>query len=165
MGAMHADTLVIDDDFKLEKFPGKGGWTYAALPDIPLDKQGPFGWLKVKGSIDGIEIKKYHLMPMDNGKLFLPVKAEIRKLIKKQAGDVVHIVLSADNEALEIPEEFSLCLRDEPEAWRFFQSLNENDQQQYIKWMYAAKTEQTKESRIAGAISRLAKHQKLNGPK
>jgi len=154
---------MIDDDFKLEKFPGKGGWTYAALPEILLDKQGPFGWLKVKGSIDGIEIKKYHLMPMGDGKLFLPVKAAIRKLIRKQAGDVVHIVLSADQEPLEIPEELEVCMRDEPEAWRFFQSLNENEQENYIKWIYAAKTDQTKESRIARAISRLAKHQKLTG--
>jgi hypothetical protein len=41
----------------------------------------------VRGTIDDFEIRKYHLMPMGNGKFFLPVKAEIRKKIKKEAGD------------------------------------------------------------------------------
>lgn len=38
---------------------------------------------------------------MDNGKLFLHVKAAIREQISKQAGDVVHIILSADQAPLE----------------------------------------------------------------
>lgn len=31
-------------------------------------------------------------MPMGDGKLLLPVKAEIRKQIKRQDGDFVHII-------------------------------------------------------------------------
>lgn len=101
-------------------------------------------------------------MPMGNGKLFLPVKAGIRKQVKKQAGDIIHVVLFVDNERLEIPAEFSVCLQDEPEAQCFFHSLNENEQENYIKWIYAAKTPHTKENRMARAITRLAKQQKLN---
>ncbi|KAA6311675.1 hypothetical protein EZS27_037243, partial [termite gut metagenome] len=42
--------------------------------------------VKVKGSIDGFEFKNYHLLPTvkGNGRLFLAIKAEIRKAIKKQ---------------------------------------------------------------------------------
>ncbi|KAA6314725.1 hypothetical protein EZS27_034704, partial [termite gut metagenome] len=63
------------------------------------------GWVKVKGSIDGFEFKNYHLLPTvkGNGRLFLAIKAEIRKAIKKQAGDSVHIILYPDNEPLKIP--------------------------------------------------------------
>ena len=75
-----------DNIYLLEKYPGKGGWTYARIPEILQDKTKPFGWVKVCGSIDGYEIKKCHLMPMGNDQLFLPVKAEIRKKIKKQEG-------------------------------------------------------------------------------
>jgi hypothetical protein len=74
---------LVDKLFKLERFPGKGGWTYARIPQILPSTDQPFGWVKVRGSIDGYEIDKYHLMPMGNGKLFLPVKADIRKKIKK----------------------------------------------------------------------------------
>ena len=62
------------------------------------DKSKPFGWVKVKGTIDGVPFNKYHLMPMGNGKLFLPVKSEIRKKIKKVAGDSVHVILYPDHE-------------------------------------------------------------------
>ncbi len=147
---------LVDKKYLLEKFSGKGGWTYTIIPEIPPDPEAPFGWVKVRGSIDGIEISDYHLMPFlaGTGKLFLPVKADIRKKIKKQAGDHVHVILYPDNESPEIPEELLLCLQDEPAALRFFNSLNESEQRQYVRWIYAAKTEQTKVERIAKTLTR-----------
>jgi hypothetical protein len=97
---------LVDKEYLLEKLPGKYGWTYTVIPEILPDPNAPFSWVKVRGSIDGYEIKKYHLMPsggeMPSGKgnLFLAVKSEIRKKIKKQAGDYVHIILYPDSEAL-----------------------------------------------------------------
>ena len=118
--------------------------------------------MKVKGSIDGYEIKKFHLLPSVKGddRLFLTVKAETRKAIKKQAGDYVHIILYPDNEPLEIPEELSLCLQEDTEALRFFNSLRESEKHNYVKWIYSAKTDQTKVDRIAHTLDRLAKNQK-----
>jgi hypothetical protein len=144
----------------LKKFPGKGGWTYAEIPEIAQSKSA-FGWLKVKGSIDGYEITKYHLMPMGNGRLFLPVKAEIRKKIKKEEGDWVHVILYPDNEPLEVPEEMLLCLRDEPQAWRFFNSLSESERKYYITWVYSAKKEETKVERLAKTVNRLLQGLKM----
>lgn len=153
---------LVDKKYLLEKFPGKGGWTYAAIPEVLQSKDAPFGWVKVRGSIDEFKFEKYNLAPMGNGKLFLPVKAEIRKKIKKQAGDYVHVILFPDNESLTIPEEFLLCLQDEPVAFQFFNSLNDGEKQHYIKWIYSAKTDQTKVDRIAKTIDRLTKKQKFN---
>ena len=56
---------------------------------------------------------------MGNGQMFLPVRVEIRKKIKKEAGDWVHIILYPDNEPLVTPEEMWLCLEDEPKAMKF----------------------------------------------
>jgi uncharacterized protein YdeI (YjbR/CyaY-like superfamily) len=92
--------------------------------------------------------------------LFLPVKSEIRKKIKKQAGDYVHVILYPDNAPLEVPEEFLLCLQDDSEALQFFNSLNDSEQHNYVKWIYSAKTEQTKVDRIAKTLIKLSKHQK-----
>jgi Domain of unknown function (DUF1905)/Bacteriocin-protection, YdeI or OmpD-Associated len=139
----------------LEKFNGKGGWTFARIPEILQDKNAHFGWVKVRGTIDGYEIRKYHLMPMGNGKLFLPVKAEIRKKIKKEEGDKVHVILYPDNEPLDVPEEMLLCLQDEPAALKFFKSLSESEQKFYIQWVYSAKKEETKVDRLAKTIDRL----------
>ncbi|MCG3166531.1 MAG: hypothetical protein POELPBGB_02310 [Bacteroidia bacterium] len=152
---------LVSKKFLLEKYPGKGGWTFARLPDIRPDKKSPFGWRKVRGTIDGFEIRKYHLMPMGNGDLFLPVKAEIRKAIKKHEGDYVHIVLFPDNEPMEVPEEMLLCLNDEPDALRFFNALTESEQRYYINWIYSAKKEETKIDRLAKAINRLLKKEKF----
>ncbi len=154
---------LVNKEYLLEKFPGKGGWTYTIIPEILPDKKSPFGWVKVRGSIDGYEIKKYHLLPTlsGTGQLFLSVKAEIRKKIKKEAGDYVHIILYPDNEPLEVPEELLLCLQDDTEALKFFNSLNENEQHNYIKWIYSAKTDQTKVDRIAKTLVMLSRHKKF----
>jgi hypothetical protein len=147
---------LVNNIYLLEKFNGKGGWTYAVIPEVPRDVRTRFGWVKVKGTIDGTAIGKCRLMPMGNGLLFLPVNAGIRKRIGKQAGAQVHIVLYADNDPLEIPEELQLCLDDAPEALAFFRSLSESEQNFYIKWIVTAKREETKISRLAKTINRLS---------
>jgi len=153
---------LIDKIYLLEKFPCKMGWTYTEIPEILPDKKSPFSWVKVKGSIDGFEINKYHLMPSGRGTLMLSVKSEIRKKIKKQAGDYVHVILYPDNDPLEIPEELLTCLQDDTEALKFFNSLNENEQYNYVKWIYSAKTERTKVDRIAKTVINLSKCHKFS---
>ncbi|HEY8400636.1 MAG TPA: YdeI/OmpD-associated family protein [Cytophagaceae bacterium] len=160
-----ADQLLVNKEVQLEKFSGKGGWTFARLPEVPQEKSNPFGWRKVKGFIDDVEIKQYHLMPMGNGQLFLPVKAAIRKKIKKEAGDWVKVVLYEDNAPLEIPEEFLLCLKDEPVAYKHFQQFSVQEQKKYIEWIYSVKTEQLKIDRMALAINKIAKGEKFSNNK
>ncbi len=146
---------LVNKRYRLERFPGKGGWTFAAIPAVLRDKHKPFGWVKVKGTIDGCEISKCSLMPMGNGKLFLPVKSDIRRKIRKEAGDLVHVILYTDQEPLEIPTEMLECLKYEPTALEFFHSLPESEQNAYIKWIYSAKREETKVDRIAKTVDRL----------
>ncbi len=114
------------------------------------------------GSIDGVALRHYHLIPMGDGTLMLPVKAEIRKKIKKEAGDTVRVVLYRETEALEIPGEMQICLRDEPAAHAFFYRLAEGEQKYYIQWIYSAKKEETKANRMALAIGKLAKRLKFH---
>jgi hypothetical protein len=150
-----------DAQYQLERFPGKGGWTYARIPEILQDKSKPFGWMKVKGTVDGYETGKTHLMPMGNGQLFLPVRSDIRKKIGKSAGAMVHVVLYPDNDPLEIPSEMLDCLKDEPRAFKFFHSLSGGEQNYYIKWVYSAKREETRVTRLVKTIDRLARREKF----
>ena len=150
-------------NYKLQKFQGKGGWTYVAIPEFPENKQKiPFGWLRVKGFIDHYEFRNYHLMPMGNGRLFLPVKAEIRKKIGKSEGDNVKVILFEDFSVLEIPNELLTCLKDEPKAYETFMNLTEGYQKEYINWIYSAKKEETIASRIASTIDKILKGQTLS---
>jgi hypothetical protein len=152
---------LVDKEYLLEKFPGKGGWTFASIPEILPDKRSHFGWVRVRGSIDGFQIRSYHLMPMGDGKLFLPVKAGIRKSIRKQAGDYVHVILFADHLPIEIPEEFKICLQSEWNALETFLSYSNGEQKRMIDWIYAAKTEETKVRRILKTLDTVMRSGKI----
>jgi hypothetical protein len=140
----------VDKVYRLKKFPGKGGWTYVVISEILPDKRAKFGWVKVKGSIDSFKLKDYKLMPMANGKLFLPVRAEIRKAIKKEEGDSVHVVLYYDNSKYVIPTEIWECFQLEPEH--------------IYNWVYAAKRSETRAERIAIMMERVARGKKMYDP-
>lgn len=138
----------------LQKFPGKGGWTYARLPGVKPDPHAHFGWIKVRGFIDDFEIRQYHLMPMGNGELFLPVRAEIRKKIKKTAGDTVQVVLYRDEDEIYIPEELQACLDLDPDAKRSFQNLSKDQQREVVQYIYKLKDPANRAERIADLMKK-----------
>jgi hypothetical protein len=144
-----------DKKYKLQKFPGKGGWTFAAIPEIAQNRKNPFGWVRVKGFIDDVFINNYHLMPMGNGQLFLPVKAAIRKQIKKKEGDWITVQLFADNDPVEIPDELLQCLQDEPVALKQFNKLTDSEKVAAIKQVYGVKKADTRANRIVQLIRSL----------
>ena len=154
---------LINNHFLLQKFPGKGGWTYASIPTIEQNKNTPFGWVQVSGYIDNFEINHYKLMPMGNGTLFLPIKSAIRKSIKKEAGDIVHVRLIIENKRFETPLEIWECLREEPIALANYNSLTEGQQKEYIDWIYNTKKIETKINRIASMINKVSKGKTLKG--
>lgn len=160
---MKTETPLVNAEYLLQKFPGKGGWTYAEIPEILQNKSTPFGWVTVKGVIDTFELNQYKLMPMGNGKLFLPVKAAIRKKIKKEAGDYVHIILYQDSSLVEIPEEIMECFKNEPkETLNNFLLLSDGQKRAFLNWIYEAKTDDTKAKRILIMMDKARKNLKFN---
>lgn len=151
---------LVDGAYRLEKFQGKGGWTYAALPEVSPDKKAYFNWVKVWGRIDDYELKNTQLMPLGNGKLFLAVRSEIRKQIGKQAGDWVHITLYPTQAAVDTRQDLNFCLEDEPAAHKIFLSYTAAEQKAYFDWIDSAKTEEAKIERMAETINRLLKNKK-----
>lgn len=151
---------LVNNQSLLQKFPGKGGWTYIALPDIQSQIRTHFGVVKVHGFIDDYNLGQCNLMPFKKGVSILPVKAAIRKAIDKQAGDTVHVVLFTDvEEKWNSTEEFIKCLQDEPDAYHFFSALAENEKKAYLDWIGATTNETIQIKRMAESIDRL--HQKL----
>ena len=145
---------LVNKKILLEKFQGKGGWTYTRLPGVKPDPHAYFGWIKVRGLIDDFEIRQYHLMPMGNGELFLPVRAEIRKKIKKQAGDTVKVVLYRDEDEIYIQEELQACLDMDPDAKKSFDKLSIEKQRELIQYIYKLKNPENRAERIAELMNK-----------
>jgi hypothetical protein len=75
----------------LQKSPHRGGWTYVVWPES-AKFFGTHGAVKVKGTVDGYKFES-SFMAMGDGVHMLPVKAEVRKAIGKEAGKRVEVIL------------------------------------------------------------------------
>lgn len=155
--------MIKNKTYVLRKFEGKSGWTYIHIPEISPDKNSPFGWVTVSGSIDDYPLRKVKLMPKGDGTLFLAVKSIIRKKIKKEAGDDVVVSLYTDRTPLEIPEEILLCFQNESQnKYNNFLNLPDSQKKTYLDWIYDARTDSTKVKRIIAMMDRLEKNLKLH---
>ncbi len=152
-------TELCNTDVPLEKFPGKSGWTYALLPASVNIKASSFNMVRVSGQMDDYVLQNVALMALGKGRLFIPVRAEIRKQLGKQAGDTVRLVLHRPDEPTQLTvsaEDFAECLADTPGALAAYQQLPAAQQQAWVAWVSAAPTEQQQMARVETACVRLA---------
>lgn len=145
---------LVNQKYLLKKFPGKGGWTFAEIPEIPPDPHAHFGWVKVRGSIDEYEFDHCHLMPMGNGKLYLPVKAAIRKAIKKQAGDTVHVIIYKEDSILVTPLEILECIK-EAGVLDVYDKWTDAKKREKLEWITQSSQDETRVNRIVALIDQL----------
>ena len=92
-----------------------------------------------------------------DGKFMLPISAENRTSAGVKAGDVVTVELELDTEPREIsiPADFAEALERDAQAQQTFDSLSRSVKQWHVLSIEGAKTDETRQRRIARSISTL----------
>jgi hypothetical protein len=137
----------------------KTGWTYIEIPAdlaqklMPGNKKG----FRVKGKLDNFPVKGIALIPMGGGNFILTLNAGLRRAIHKKKGAMLNVKLQVDPEGYKLNKDFIACLKDDPPAQKFFDTLSGSHRNYFSKWIDSAKTEPTKIKRIAMAVNALSK--------
>ena len=91
------------------------------------------------------------------GAHMLPVSAEIRERAGVAAGDEVEVDIELDTEPREVtvPPDFAAALDRDADARRSFDGLSYSNKRRYVLSIEEAKTDETRQRRIAKAIDTL----------
>ena len=144
---------------QFEQNADKTRWTYIEVPAkiseqlFPGNKKS----FRVKGLIDDYPIKFVAIMPMGDGKFILAVNATMRKAIRKIQGASVTVQLERDTTKPKINSVLLECLKDEPKALELFKSYAPSHQLYFSNWINSAKTDATRDKRIAHSVNALNK--------
>ncbi len=136
----------------------KTGWRYVHIDaemanELKLNNKKSF---RVKGMLDALPINGIALMPMGDGSFILPLKADIRRALRKDAGAALTVSIEEDLDyKVEIPEDLQECFDFEPEALNYFNSLPKSHRDYFIKRINSAKTNETRAKRIVNTINAL----------
>lgn len=144
---------------KFDKQGEKTGWTYILIPAKTAEKLNPGvrKSFRVKGKLDDFEIEKVALVPMGAGDFIMAINAAMRKGIGKRKGAIVKLQLEVDKAQILPPLELLVCLADEPEALKHFNTLPQGHRNYFTKWIESAKTEPTKVRRIALVVKTMVR--------
>jgi hypothetical protein len=142
--------------------PADGGGAYVFFP---FDTQLEFATrskVPVKATFDGVQFTG-SLTPYGQPQHMLHVPKAIRQQIGKSIGDLIDVKLWKDESirTLEVPEAFRALLERES-VLDFFDSLSFTHRKEYVRWVTEAKTEATRERRMAKSVEMM--RQKIKTP-
>src|SRR5689334_22309112 len=112
MGALKFNARML----RFGKMGEKSSWTYIEISKDQANKLKPDNKksFRVKGSFDNYKFEKVAMLPMGDGKFIIPLKGPVRKVLGKEAGATLKVVLELDDRKPTLSPDLMKCLKDDP---------------------------------------------------
>jgi hypothetical protein len=141
--------------FKAKIIGGLGGGAGVAFPYDVEKEFGTSASIPVKATFDGVPYTG-SLMNCGMPNHILGVLKNIRERIGKGIGDTIEVAVWKDEQVrtVVVPPEFERLLKKEG-LLAGFKKLSFTHQKEYVRWITEAKKEETRQNRIAKAVTML----------
>ncbi|HXA03098.1 MAG TPA: YdeI/OmpD-associated family protein [Cytophagaceae bacterium] len=136
----------------------KTSWSYIPIAADQAEELKPNNRksFRVKGKLDNYTFEGIALLPIGDGDFIMALNATVRKNIRKEKGAMVKVQMEVDTKKKKLSADFLVCLADESKALKYFKTLPKSHQQYFSTWIESAKTDATKDKRIAQAVNALS---------
>ena len=147
--------IVTGMDYRGELQQTGGTTTGFRIPDEAVAELGGGGRPKVVVTVNGHEYRSS--IARMGGEYWLGLSADRRAAAGVAAGDVLDldIVLDTGERTVDVPEDLAAALEREPAAKAFFDGLSYSNKRYHVEQVTGAKTEATRERRVAKAVRTL----------
>jgi hypothetical protein len=135
-----------------------GSWTLLRLPKSVSAKLSSRGMTMVEGTINGFRFQA-PLEPDGRGSHWFRVDETMLEAVHAAAGDTVALVIEPSKEwsKPEVPEDLRKALVEVPQAHALWMKITPNAQWDWIRWIRATRSSETRSRRIEVTCSKLKK--------
>src|SRR4051794_32342775 len=125
------------------------------VPDEIVEGLGGGKRAAVKVTINGYTYRS-SIASMD-GRMLLPVSAEVRERARVAAGDLLTVDIELDTQprVIDVPEDLRVALVADSDAQRYFDGLTYSNKRRVVDPLAAAKTAETRQRRLDKTIATL----------
>jgi bifunctional DNA-binding transcriptional regulator/antitoxin component of YhaV-PrlF toxin-antitoxin module len=127
------------------------------LVELPFDAKERFGKARapVRGTVNGAEFRT--TVAVYGGVYLIGFNKEVRERAGIAIGDEVEVELELDDEprTVEVPPALAAALDEDDKARAAFEGLSYTHRREYAEWIAEAKRDETRERRLAKAVTML----------
>jgi hypothetical protein len=140
--------------FKAELASASGGGRALEVP-AEIAASFPSRRPAVRGTVNGVEFRSR--LAVYGGRSYLGLNAQVRRAAGISLGDLVDVLLEADEESptVEIPPELTAALTASAAAKAAYDRLAFTHRKEYAAWIAEAKRPETRERRTSKSIDML----------
>lgn len=135
-----------------------GTWTILRLPESASEKLPTRAMTMIEGTINGFPFKAA-VEPDGRKSHWFTITDDIQKATGVKAGDTVTVQIEPTKEWIEpeIPDDLREALMNDPKALELWMDITPGARWDWIRWIRAVKTPETRKKHIEVALSKLNK--------